>query len=72
MISIPSINSATPIMKDRNTAPKNGENITKKDKTIAKAPTPTLAPLIQPGPCFSPTPAITCEHSLSVMKSNDT
>ena len=61
MISIPSISSATPIMRDRNTAPKNGENITKKDNTIAKAPTPTLAPFTQPGPSFCPTPDITCE-----------
>ncbi len=61
MISIPSINSATPIIKDRKTAPKKGENITKKDKTIAKAPTPTLAPFTQPGACFSPIPDITCE-----------
>ena len=62
MISIPSISSATPIMKDRKTAPKKGANITKKDKTIAKAPTPTLAPLTQPGPCLSPPrPDIICE-----------
>jgi hypothetical protein len=59
-------------MKDRNIAPKEGENITKKDKTIAKAPTPTLILLTKPGLCFSPTPVVTCEHSLSVMKSNDT
>ena len=61
IISIPSINSATPIMTDRNTAPKMGEDITKKDNTIAKAPTPTLAPFTQPGLCFSPMPDITCE-----------
>jgi hypothetical protein len=49
MISIPIINSAIPKKTYTNAAPAKVDAITKKDIAMAKAPTPMLNHLAQPG-----------------------